>query len=200
MAGHAESRLSSTRQAPDGAVRHPSHPWDDAAEGWSRHTDLIRQWLREPTAALLDGAHIASGQRVLDVAAGAGDQTVDIALRVGPTGTVLATDLSRRILELACERVRADGLAQVQTRQADAQSLELGNNRFDAAVCRLGLMFFDPDADRLPARRRRPRGPVFAGNSAEPGPTGTIGGTAAPGRVQGDRSACNAGAIPDSAL
>ncbi len=126
------------KTAPDTAAR---HPWDDAAKGWSRHTDLIRQWLREPTAAMLDGAHIESGQRVLDVAAGAGDQTVDIARRVGPTGTVLATDVSRRILELAGERFRAEGLAQVQTRQADAQSLELGNNRFDAAVCRLGLMF-----------------------------------------------------------
>ncbi len=117
------------------------HPWDDAAEGWSRHTDLIRQWLTDATAAMLDGAHIASGQRVLDVAAGAGDQTVDIARRVGPSGAVLATDVSARILDLADARFRAEGLIQIRTRQADAQSLELENARFDAAVCRLGLMF-----------------------------------------------------------
>ena len=39
--------------------------------------------------------------RVLDVAAGAGDQTLDIARRVGASGSVLATDLSPAIIDLA---------------------------------------------------------------------------------------------------
>lgn len=117
------------------------HAWDDAAAGWSQHGALIRHWLCEATAAMLNAARIAPGHRVLDVAAGAGDQTMDIARRVGPAGAVLATDVSARILELARAHFLAEGLTQVLTRQADAQALGLAKADFDAAVCRLGLMF-----------------------------------------------------------
>lgn len=119
----------------------PGQAWDEAAQGWNEHGALIRQWLGEATIAMLDGAHIGPGDKVLDVAAGAGDQTVDLARRVGPGGTVLATDISARILELAASNARAAGLPQVSTRQADAQALGLADANFDAAICRLGLMF-----------------------------------------------------------
>ncbi|MEO7548610.1 MAG: methyltransferase domain-containing protein [Ramlibacter sp.] len=117
------------------------HPWDLAAEGWNRHSELVNRWLQEATGAMLDAAGIAPGYAVLDVAAGAGGQTLDIARRVGSTGRVLATDISPRILALAAANARAAGLAHVETRVADAQSLGLKGAGFDAAVCRLGLMF-----------------------------------------------------------
>jgi ubiquinone/menaquinone biosynthesis C-methylase UbiE len=115
--------------------------WDDAAQGWSRQGDLIRVWLHEATAAMLDAAQIGPGDRVLDVAAGAGDQTLDVARRVGPSGLVVASDVSPRILALAADNLQRAGLKQVRTLQADAQSLQLDGAEFDAAVCRLGLMF-----------------------------------------------------------
>ncbi len=118
-----------------------SNPWDKAAAGWNEHADLIRSWLREVTEAMLDTARIGRGARVLDIAAGAGDQTLDIARRVGPTGHVLATDLSAGILALAGRNAQAHGYAHVHTRVADAQALEMAGANFDAAVCRLGLMF-----------------------------------------------------------
>ena len=118
-----------------------SDAWDRAAQGWNQHAALIRVWLREVTAAMLDAACLAPGSRVLDIAAGAGGQTLDIAHRVGPQGRVLATDLSARILALAKDNARAAGLTQVDTRVADAQALGLAGADFDAAVCRLGLMF-----------------------------------------------------------
>ena len=67
--------------------------WEKAAQGWNDHTPQVRAWLRSATDAMLDMAGIKPGSRVLDVAAGAGDQTLDIAKRVGPQGFVLATDL-----------------------------------------------------------------------------------------------------------
>lgn len=117
------------------------HAWDQAAHGWNRHTTVIRAWLEDATRAMLDAARIEPGARVLDIAAGAGDQTLDIARRVGPQGTVLATDISAPILALARANVRAAGLQQVETRVADAQALGLEGAGFDAAVSRLGLMF-----------------------------------------------------------
>ena len=126
-----------------------SHPWDQAAEGWNRHSSLIRAWLRPATAAMLDAARIGTGWRVLDIAAGAGDQTLDIAERVGPGGQVLATDISPRILSLAQANAQAAGHTQVETRVADAQALGLAGANFDAAVSRLGLMFCTAPLDAL---------------------------------------------------
>ena len=116
-------------------------PWDAAAIGWNQHAALIHNWLHDATETMLDDAHIGPGAQVLDIAAGAGDQTMDIARRIGPTGRVLATDVSSQILALAQQNAAAAGLLQVSTQVADAQTLGLAGSQFDAAVCRLGLMF-----------------------------------------------------------
>jgi len=126
-----------------------THPWDAAAEGWDRHSELLGEWLREVTPAMLDAAGIVPGSRVLDIAAGAGDQTLAIARRVGPGGHVLATDISPRILALAQDKLRAAGFALASTRTADAQALGLAGAGFDAAVSRLGLMFCTAPLDAL---------------------------------------------------
>ncbi|MCO5101666.1 MAG: class I SAM-dependent methyltransferase [Burkholderiaceae bacterium] len=121
--------------------------WERSAEGWNEHTPQIRAWLRDATDAMLDAAGVAVGRRVLDVAAGAGEPTIDIARRVGPTGFVLATDFSPAILRLAQENVERAGLANVQFREADATRLPVEDASFDATLCRLGLMLFrDPAA------------------------------------------------------
>jgi len=118
--------------------------WDKHAKGWSDHGAQIGEWLREATAVMLSMAEVGTGGHVLDVAAGAGDQTLDIAKRVGPTGSVLATDLSPAILEFAQIKARLAGYGNVRTLVADGENLALGETGFDAAICRLGLMFF-PD-------------------------------------------------------
>ncbi len=67
--------------------------WDERAERWSR-TQAERDEVYGPaTEMMLDLADLRTGNRVLDVAAGTGGQTLLAARRVGPTGYVLATDL-----------------------------------------------------------------------------------------------------------
>jgi SAM-dependent methyltransferase len=128
-------------QAFKAAVR---NQWNQSAAGWDAHTPAIREWLADATEAMFDMAGIVPGSRVLDVAAGAGDQTLAIARRVGSDGFVLATDLSPAILALAKGHAVAAGCSNVETRVADGESLPVESASFDAAVCRLGLMFF-PD-------------------------------------------------------
>lgn len=118
--------------------------WDNSARGWNDSTDLIRSWLRASTDAMLSIADIRPGMRVLDVAAGAGDQTLDIAARVGPNGSVMATDLSPAILACAKANAASAGYRNVEVCLADGEDLGLEDASFDAAVCRLGLMLF-PD-------------------------------------------------------
>src|SRR4051812_49972413 len=75
--------------------------WEQAATGWNDHSSQIRAWLRPATDAMLSMAGVRPGARVLDVAAGAGEQTLDIARRVGQSGAVLAGGFSPPILEYA---------------------------------------------------------------------------------------------------
>lgn len=118
--------------------------WDAAAPGWNAHGAALRAWLARPTDAMIGMAGVVRGARVLDVAAGAGEQTLTLAERVGPSGSVLATDLSPEILALARDNAARAGFDHVRTRVADGEDLGVGDAGFDAAVCRLGLMFF-PD-------------------------------------------------------
>ncbi len=136
--------------------------WDRSAPGWNQHTAVIRAWLRQPTDAMLDMAHIGPGAAVLDVAAGAGDQTLDIARRVGPGGRVLATDLSPVILALAQQNAQQADVHNVQTLVADAEDLMLPPASFDATVCRLGLMFLPHPLQGLQGMHRalRPGGKI----------------------------------------
>lgn len=148
--------------------------WEEAASGWNDHSPQIRAWLRSATNAMLAMAGIKPGARVLDVAAGAGDQTLDIAERVGPDGFVLATDISPAILEHAKANAVRAGFQNVETRVADSECLEVGEGGFDAAVCRLGLMLFpEPlQALRRMYRALRPGGGictmVFSSPDANP--------------------------------
>jgi SAM-dependent methyltransferase len=122
--------------------------WETAAEAWDRWGPLVGRWLGASTEAMLDMAGIGAGSRVLDVAAGAGEQTLAAARRVGPQGHVLATDISPTILEYALAAARREGLANVETRELDGERHDaLPAESYDAAISRVGLIYF-PDQQR----------------------------------------------------
>ena len=83
--------------------------WQSAAEAWDRWMPTLQSWLGPPTELMLDLARIGPGNRVLDVAAGAGEPAMTAAKRVGPTGCVLATDISSNILAYAQRAAAAGG-------------------------------------------------------------------------------------------
>lgn len=122
--------------------------WQTAAEPWYRWGPTIEEWLRQATETMLDMAEIGPGSRVLDVAAGAGGQTIAAAECVRPSGYVLATDISSNILEFASEAARQASLSNVQTQVMDGESLEeLQEGSFDAVISRVGLIYF-PDQQK----------------------------------------------------
>ncbi len=128
--------------------------WESAAEAWHRWGPLLSEWLGGPTEMMLDMARVGRGSHVLDVAAGAGDQTMVVASRVGPEGRVLATDISPSILEFAAMRARQAGFDHVDTRELDGENLtKLEAASFDAVISRIGLIYF-PDQQRALAGMR----------------------------------------------
>jgi ubiquinone/menaquinone biosynthesis C-methylase UbiE len=122
--------------------------WENAAEAWDRWGPLLGRWLGAATEAMLDAARIGPGSRVLDIAAGAGEQTLAAARRAGPAGQVLATDISPAILRYAMAAAEQAGLSNVETRELDGERHDmLPAGSFDAAISRVGLIYF-PDQQR----------------------------------------------------
>jgi ubiquinone/menaquinone biosynthesis C-methylase UbiE len=138
--------------------------WQAAAEAWNRWGPFIDEWLGKATETMLDLSRIHTSDRVLDVAAGAGGQTLAAARRVGPSGSVLATDVSSNILEFAAANARAAGLDNVVTRVLDGENLEVEPESFDAVISRVGLIYFPGQQKALRDMRRalKPGGRVAA--------------------------------------
>lgn len=128
--------------------------WEDAAEAWHRWGPTLETWLGEATERMLDEAGVAPGSTVLDVAAGAGGQTLAAARRCGPGGRVVATDLSPTILTYAAKTAAEAGLTNVETVEADAEQLgAVADGSFDAAISRLGLIYLPDQAKGVRALR-----------------------------------------------
>jgi SAM-dependent methyltransferase len=128
--------------------------WNKDGAAWRRWNPTLDRWYGEATRQMLDLARIQPGQRVLDVAAGAGEPAVSAAERVGPGGYVLATDISEGIVELALQVARERGLRQIETRAMDGEKLDLPDASFDAVLCRLGLMYMPHPVTALREWRR----------------------------------------------
>jgi len=134
--------------------------WDDAADAWHRWGPTLERWLGPATDAMLDAAGVTAGARVLDVAAGAGGQTLTAARRVGPEGRVLATDISPEILARAERSAQEAGLSWVSVRVLDGEDLDVEPGGFDAVISRVGFIYFPDQAAAFAGMRRalRPGG------------------------------------------
>ena len=123
--------------------------WEDAAEAWHNWDPTLTTWLAEATGLMLDGAGVGPGGRVLDVAAGAGGQSIAAARRVGTEGSVVATDISPKILTYAAKEAAELGL-RLDTVEADGERLgKAVGSDFDSVISRLGLIYFPDQAAAL---------------------------------------------------
>ena len=128
--------------------------WNKDGAAWRRWNPTLDRWYGEATREMLDLARIRPGQRVLDIAAGAGEPAVSAAERVGPGGYVLATDISEGIVGHARQVAREHGLEQIETRVMDGEKPDLPDASFDAVLCRLGLMYMPHPVTALHEWRR----------------------------------------------
>jgi SAM-dependent methyltransferase len=136
--------------------------------GWDAASDFYEDGWRGPLApaqaTLLRAAELRPGDRVIEAACGSGIVTTAIAEAVGPTGSVLATDLSQKMVDITAQRCVERGLHWVSAARMSADELAVEEGSCDAALCALGLMYV-PDPGRALAsmhRAMKPGGRVAA--------------------------------------
>jgi ubiquinone/menaquinone biosynthesis C-methylase UbiE len=135
--------------------------WGAAAEHWARAAEKEEVGASADAAAwMLEAADLRPGERVLEVAGGAGRVGLQAAGAVGPEGSVLCSDFSEEMVKVARERFDRLGVSNIETRALDAQDLDLDDGTFDAVLCRFGYMLMpDPlQALRESARVLHPDG------------------------------------------
>jgi ubiquinone/menaquinone biosynthesis C-methylase UbiE len=126
--------------------------------GWDKAVDFYERGWRSQLAPaqerLLRDAALQPGESVLDVACGTGLVTFPAALQVGPTGRVLATDLSDRMIDNVRAAAAARGLDNITAARMDAEQLDAPDDSFDAALCALGLMYVTDPVKSLQEMKR----------------------------------------------
>lgn len=128
--------------------------WESAAPGWAKWEQVISGALSEATGALIDMADVGPGMRVLDLACGAGSQSIAAAKRVGPSGSVVAVDISPTMLEHVRRNAARAGLQNIETHECAAEDLDETLAPFDASISRVGLMLFASPSSALAAVQR----------------------------------------------
>jgi len=138
--------------------------WNETARDFSDVAAIAAPGGEVISERLIALAHLTPGQRVLDVATGAGDPALTAARIVGPSGSVVGVDHAPQMLEMARQRAASAGLGNVTFIEGDAQRLDLPPQSFDAVLSRWGLMFFLPLVPALAEFRRvlRPGGYLAA--------------------------------------
>jgi ubiquinone/menaquinone biosynthesis C-methylase UbiE len=104
--------------------------FDQMAEVWDIRADASR--LRRRLTSELPGFRIRSGESILDVGCGTGNLTSELVKSVGPTGRVVALDLSLKMIERARAKERG---APVAWLECDATLAPLRNETFDRVFC-----------------------------------------------------------------
>jgi ubiquinone/menaquinone biosynthesis C-methylase UbiE len=115
---------------------------DDTAAAWKKYYPQMKEQFAQVTQALVDAALPRPGLSVLDLASGTGEPALSLARRVGPTGKVTATDLSKGMLAALSGNANAEGVENIETKACDAHELPFPDARFDLVTSRFGVMFF----------------------------------------------------------
>jgi SAM-dependent methyltransferase len=131
--------------------------WTPVAASWGRHRAHVEQMKGDLTRDLLAALNLQPGQRVLELGAGTGDLARRLAAAVGPTGSVLATDVAEGMVALL--RDTTADLPNIAVSRLDAVDIDLPDGSVDAVVFRMGLMFV-AEPERALAECRRVLAPA----------------------------------------
>ena len=128
--------------------------WEAAAAGWARQQDAWADQSAPVAAWLVDALPLRPGTKLLELAAGTGEVGFHAAPLLEPGGTLICSDQSEAMVEVARARAERLGLRNVEFRVLDGEWIDLPVASVDAVVCRWGYMLMaDPAASLRETRR-----------------------------------------------
>lgn len=116
--------------------------WGSRAGGRAKWDALIDRSMQPVTEWLCEAIDLAPGMRVLDVACGTGQPALTLARRVGPAGSVVGVDIAAAMIEGARRLAEQGGIDNATFEVTDGEQMPFPDAGFDAATCRLGVMYF----------------------------------------------------------
>ena len=123
---------------PDLQRRIQRYGWDKAAPYYE---NFWQNQLRPAQDLLMEMANLQPGESVADIACGTGLISFRASEKVGDQGRVLGTDLSDQMIQTASAVANKKKHHNIQFVRMDAESLDIKDSTFDAALCALGLMY-----------------------------------------------------------
>jgi SAM-dependent methyltransferase len=128
--------------------------WELAAAGWARRAASVRDSGMPVSVWMIEHLELQPGDRVLELAAGPGDTGFMAAGIIGPSGTVVSSDASEKMLAIARTRAEEQGIENVEFAQLQLEWIDLETASVDAILCRWGVMLsVDPGAALQECRR-----------------------------------------------
>jgi SAM-dependent methyltransferase len=134
-------------------VQQPPSPTARLRAVWASgdYPDVADRLLPDLGAILVGAAAVRPGQRVLDVAAGAGNVAIPAA--AGAAADVVALDVAPELLQEGRRRAEARGVT-VEWVEGDAAAMPFADASFDVVLSCVGVMFV-PDQPRAAAELLR---------------------------------------------
>ena len=144
--------------------------WEGAARGWEERRATFQRDAQPVSVWLVEHLEPQPGYRILELAAGVGDTGLLAAELVQPGGSVLITDHAEAMVEAARRRADEVGARNVETRQMQAEWIDLPTASVDGVISRWGYMLLADPAAALTETRRvlRPGGRVTLAAWAAP--------------------------------
>lgn len=125
--------------------------FDGIAPSYDRLNHLMslgvdRLWRRKAVKELVDG----TVQKILDVACGTGDSTIELAKRAGLGSTVIGVDISAGMMEPLMRKAAKAGVHdRIHLKVADGCDLPYADGTFHAVTCSFGIRNFEDKAKGL---------------------------------------------------
>jgi ubiquinone/menaquinone biosynthesis C-methylase UbiE len=140
--------------SPDEVRDRMAQMWDRAAPAWGKRAEAVLAMGMPVSTWMIERLRLQPGEKLLELAAGPGDTGFLASELIAPGGTLITSDGSEAMLEVARTRAQALGIRNVEFRQLSLEWIDLPTAEVDKVLCRWGLMLtVDPAAALLETRR-----------------------------------------------
>ncbi|MDH5649538.1 MAG: class I SAM-dependent methyltransferase [Gammaproteobacteria bacterium] len=124
--------------------------WDAIAEKF----DLWLPHIAPVGASLIQALRAQAGDHIIDLASGTGEPALTLARQFNGAVTIVGVDAAEGMVRAAHNKVIQEKLSGIEFKKMPAETLTFGDNTFDKALCRFGVMLFEDPLKGLQEMRR----------------------------------------------